>query len=337
MLQGMPIIGGPQQGRGRARGARRRQSCCAPRTTAMPKASAWCTQRTLMLSHDGQRLDGEDVFMRASGEMHCPPAATSSRSASTCIPSVKANRLTDPHGAMLMLPNKEVWTFTAYEDRIDLEESVYLAGTDGPRRTVQLVIYGRARKAARVQWTFAHMPPGTRRRPRRRPQLPLREPRHCRARGDHHDYPAVQERTVAGATCMTERPSPHYPRAPFRLRQDRAGRVRARARGARRRADLHRRHAQGAGRCRTCGARRVRGHRLSRDDGRAGQDAASARCTAACWRSATMRSTPPRWRRTASRRSISWWSTSIRSRRRSRKGADFDDLHREHRHRRARR
>ena len=56
---------------------------------------------------------------------------------------------------MLLMPNKEVWTFNAYEDRVDIEESVYLAGPDGPRRTVQIVIYGRARKVMRVQWTFA--------------------------------------------------------------------------------------------------------------------------------------------------------------------------------------
>ena len=35
---------------------------------------------------------------------------------------------------MLLMPNKDVWTFNAYEDRVDLEESVYLAGPDGPRR-----------------------------------------------------------------------------------------------------------------------------------------------------------------------------------------------------------
>ncbi|HEY6259039.1 MAG TPA: heparinase II/III family protein, partial [Xanthobacteraceae bacterium] len=76
-------------------------------------------------------------------------------------PSVKANRLSDAHGAMLVMANKEVWTFTAYEDRIDLEESVYLAGNDGPRRTVQLVIHGRACNVVRVQWTFAlSTPPG---------------------------------------------------------------------------------------------------------------------------------------------------------------------------------
>ena len=70
-------------------------------------------------------------------------------------PPVKASRLTDGHGVMLMLPNKEVWTFNAYEERVELEESVYLAGPDGPRRTVQIVIYGHARKVPRVHWTFA--------------------------------------------------------------------------------------------------------------------------------------------------------------------------------------
>jgi uncharacterized heparinase superfamily protein len=75
-----------------------------------------------------------------------------------------------------VMSNKEVWTFTAYEDRIDLEESVYLAGNDGPRRTVQLVIHGRARNVTRVQWTFAlSTPPGTalRRGRGEEPQLPL--------------------------------------------------------------------------------------------------------------------------------------------------------------------
>ena len=47
-------------------------------------------------------------------------------------PSIKANRLTDGHGVMLMLPNREVWTFDAHEDRVELEESVFLAGPGRP-------------------------------------------------------------------------------------------------------------------------------------------------------------------------------------------------------------
>ena len=72
-------------------------------------------------------------------------------------PSVKANRLTDGHGVMLLMPDREAWTFNAFEAEVELEESVYLAGADGPRRTVQIVIHGRARKSPTVRWSFAHM------------------------------------------------------------------------------------------------------------------------------------------------------------------------------------
>ena len=129
-----------------------------------------------MLAADGSRLDGEDVFTAAKGET--VPAGRDQFAVRFHLhPSVKANRLTDGHGAMLMLPSKEVWNFNAYEDRVEIEESVYLAGPDGPRRTVQIVIYGRARKVMRVQWTL-HRPyargPAPARRPREdEPQLPL--------------------------------------------------------------------------------------------------------------------------------------------------------------------
>ena len=39
--------------------------------------------------------------------------------------------------------------------RVEIEESVYLAGTDGPRRTVQIVIYGHARETAAVRGACA--------------------------------------------------------------------------------------------------------------------------------------------------------------------------------------
>jgi uncharacterized heparinase superfamily protein len=134
-------------------------------------------QRTLMLSADGQRLDGEDVFTPTRGEM--VPAGSDQFAVRFHLhPSIKANRLADGHSAMLLMANKEVWSFTAYEDRVEIEESVYLAANDGPRRTMQIVVYGRARKVLRVQWTFglaqAAPSPGTARRGRAEdPQLPL--------------------------------------------------------------------------------------------------------------------------------------------------------------------
>jgi uncharacterized heparinase superfamily protein len=77
---------------------------------------------------------------------------------------------------MLMMPNRDVWTFSAFEDRVEIEESVYLAGSDGPRRTAQIVIYGRARKVPQVRWSLAHMTPpahGERRADEHQPELPL--------------------------------------------------------------------------------------------------------------------------------------------------------------------
>jgi uncharacterized heparinase superfamily protein len=133
-------------------------------------------QRALMLSKDGKRLDGEEFFQASKGD-----AVLAGRDQFAIRfhlhPGVKANRLADSHGAMLLLPNKEAWNFNAYEDRVEIEESVYLAGPDGPRRTTQIVIYGRARKVSRVQWSFAFVaasPIGIARRGRaEEPQLPL--------------------------------------------------------------------------------------------------------------------------------------------------------------------
>jgi uncharacterized heparinase superfamily protein len=76
---------------------------------------------------------------------------------------------------MLVLPSKEVWTFDAYDERVELEESVYLAGPDGPRRSVQIVIYGHARAVPHVHWTISHQDAQepVRRAEQEEPQLPL--------------------------------------------------------------------------------------------------------------------------------------------------------------------
>jgi len=132
-------------------------------------------QRSLRLTAGGRRLDGEDLFVPARGDRL--PTRTGDEFAVRfhLHPLVKASRLTDGHGAMLMLPNREVWTFNAYEERVELEESVYLAGPDGPRRAVQIVIYGHARQVPRVHWTFAHVDAAEpiRRGAREEPELPL--------------------------------------------------------------------------------------------------------------------------------------------------------------------
>jgi uncharacterized heparinase superfamily protein len=177
MLYGTPMIAGPRE----VAVAREEQAdAVILRTSHDGYAGIFNVihQRVLMLAADGRRLDGEDLFTPARGAL-IPADRDQFAVRFHLHPSVKANRLSDGHSAMLAMPNKEVWTFSAYEDRVDIEESVYLAGADGPRRTVQLVIYGRARNTMRVQWTFApHAvqgtgPAGPRRGRDDEPQLPL--------------------------------------------------------------------------------------------------------------------------------------------------------------------
>ena len=134
-------------------------------------------RRVLMASPDGTRLDGEDTISPA------PNARVRNNETDYALrfhlhPSVKANRLTDARGVMLVLPNRDVWTFEALDDRVDLEDSVFLAGTDGPRRTAQIVIRQDTRHASSIRWSFVRSstsPAATnaRRNARREPELPL--------------------------------------------------------------------------------------------------------------------------------------------------------------------
>jgi len=137
-------------------------------------------ERTLVLAADGTRIEGEDIFLDADGGSQVRTARDEFAVRFHLHPTVKATRLTDGHAVMLMMPNKEVWTFSAHEDRVELEDSVYLAGSEGPRKTAQMVIRGHAGAAPRVVWSLQQASPaalataGTTRRTREEePRLPL--------------------------------------------------------------------------------------------------------------------------------------------------------------------
>ena len=132
--------------------------------------------RAIRLSADGCTLDGEDIFEPADGRSFPERAADEYAIRFHLHPAIKASRLSDGRGVILLLPDREVWTFATLAEKVDLEESVYLSGSDGPRRAVQIVIYGHARKDAKVRWSFGHTPPpptGTKVGWPDEPELPL--------------------------------------------------------------------------------------------------------------------------------------------------------------------
>jgi uncharacterized heparinase superfamily protein len=132
--------------------------------------------RAIRLSPDGRALDGEDSFTPADGRELPPSAGDEYAIRFHLHPAIKANRLSDGHGVILLLPDKDLWSFGTYGETVEIEESVYLAGPDGPRRAVQIVIYGHARQHPVVRWSLRHTPPATvTARPDRaeEPELPL--------------------------------------------------------------------------------------------------------------------------------------------------------------------
>lgn len=134
-------------------------------------------RRVLMIANDGARIDGEDTLS--------PPQGGRFKGADADFalrfhlhPAVKASRLSDARGVMLVLPNRDVWTFEALDDKVDLEDSVFLAGNDGPRRTAQIVIRQDAQQAPSIRWSFVRSTASpavtnARRNARREPELPL--------------------------------------------------------------------------------------------------------------------------------------------------------------------
>ena len=79
---------------------------------------------------------------------------------------------------MLVLPNRDVWTFQALDDTVEMEDSVFLAGNDGPRRTAQIVIRQDSKHAASIRWSFVRSSASAsetsaRRNGRREPELPF--------------------------------------------------------------------------------------------------------------------------------------------------------------------
>ncbi len=176
MLQGAPIISGPNT----VEAYREVFGEATMLTTSHDgylKQFGFKHQRRLMIAANGNRLDGEDTLAKIAGALF-KRGSDDYALRFHLHPSVKASRLGDAHGVMLVLPNKDVWTFEAPDNKVDLEDSVFLAGSDGPRRTAQIVIHQNASQVSSIRWSFARSlgtaaATNARRNAKREPQLPL--------------------------------------------------------------------------------------------------------------------------------------------------------------------
>ena len=176
LLQGAPIISGPSNVESYREAVPDGDILTASHDGYLARFGV-LHRRVLMAALDGSRLDGEDTLSPAPGG-RIKGNDTDYALRFHLHPSVKASRLSDARGVMLVLPNRDVWTFEALDDKVDLEDSVFLAGNDGPRRTTQIVIRQDSRQASSIRWSFVRSttsPPPPRRAAtrRREPELPL--------------------------------------------------------------------------------------------------------------------------------------------------------------------
>ncbi len=125
---------------------------CA-RHTGYARSLGLVHERTLFLNSDGCNLRGEDSFLA--------PDVRSKHSADANFairfhlhPSVKATLSQDQTTAMLLLPDRSGWHFSAKGARLSLEDSVYLVDRPSPQRTLQIVLSGFAARGHKVNWAF---------------------------------------------------------------------------------------------------------------------------------------------------------------------------------------
>jgi uncharacterized heparinase superfamily protein len=174
---GAPIVEGPSTVRA-SRGERDGAQLVRAAHDGYASRFGLLHQRSWRLSPDGERLDGEDVFFTTDGDPVPADAPDVFEIRFHLHPNVKASRRTDGSSVLLVLPGKESWLFSAPNMEVEVEESVFLSATDGPRRSSQIVIADEIRALPRVVWTFIRATQSQREKEREQaepagPKLPL--------------------------------------------------------------------------------------------------------------------------------------------------------------------
>jgi len=179
LLKGAPVVGGPTNVESYREAVADGVLLTASHNGYLARFGV-VHRRVLMIAQDGSRIDGEDTLSPAPGA-RIKGTETDYTLRFHLHPSVKASRLSDGRGVMLVLPNRDVWTFEALDDKVEVEDSVFLAGNDGPRRTAQIVIRQDSRHAPSVRWTFVRSAAAAtpaipaKRNARREPESPQKE------------------------------------------------------------------------------------------------------------------------------------------------------------------
>lgn len=110
-------------------------------------------ERRITFAPDGDLLEGED---RLEGDFTGAPG-TRAEIRFHLHPAIRASLAQGGRIAMLVLPDGEAWQARAPGLTFALEESIFLAATDGARKSEQLILRFDTAGAAPVQWRFERL------------------------------------------------------------------------------------------------------------------------------------------------------------------------------------
>lgn len=145
-LIGTPILSGPEK----VANERRREDgavALAASHDFYMRGFGVIHARLLRLADDGATLEGQDSLLGLPGERDGYALRFHLH------PGVEAELEADGR-VRLALGNGEVWRFAVEGGGAAIEESVYLAGREGPRASLQIVVEGRIRARPRLAWRF---------------------------------------------------------------------------------------------------------------------------------------------------------------------------------------
>ena len=121
--------------------------------------------RTLSLSADGTRLSGEDGLTLTGRKGRGAPDYAARFH---LHPTVKASATQQGRAVMLASGPHEAWVFEAGGLQITLEDSIFYAAPDGPRRATQIVVNANCADSSVLQWSLTRVAQGEGRQTRQR-------------------------------------------------------------------------------------------------------------------------------------------------------------------------
>ena len=104
------------------------------------------------LSEAGTELRGEDRLVDAAAPVASAPQDFALRF--HLHPAARPTFAEDGRSISILLPNEERWLFEAGDLPADIEESVFFASAEGPRRTEQIVVQANTADVRTVAWSF---------------------------------------------------------------------------------------------------------------------------------------------------------------------------------------